>query len=303
MKKTFVLSLILSLASCDTERFRQAEVSLAPAAELAVEAPATGRRATLRFSVAAVESPRDTYATYSKLFQRMGDRLGMTIEFVQRRTYREVNDLLAAGDLDAALVCTGGYLDLQARAPGAIEVVAAPLLDGKPTYQSLVIVPASSDARSLADLRGRRFAFTDELSFSGRAYVVKLLSDMGDVPDRFFGRVLYTRNHDRSIRAVASGVVDGAAVHGTVFDHRVRREPELAQRVRVIYRSPAFGAMPVVASTRLAPELRERLRDVLLELASDPEGAAALAALEIEGFVVPPPRLYDSAARVVEARR
>jgi phosphonate transport system substrate-binding protein len=303
MKKPLALSLILFLAACDTARFRQAEVPLAPAPEPAVEAPPQGRRATLRFSVAAVESPRDTYATYSKLFQRMGERLGMTIEFVQRRTYREVNDLLAAGELDAALVCTGGYLDLQARAPGAIEVVAAPLLDGKPTYESLVIVPASSEAHSLAELRGRRFAFTDELSFSGRAYVVKLLSETGDVPDRFFGRVLFTRNHDRSIRAVASGIVDGAAVHGTVFDHHLRREPELAQRIRVIHRSPPFGAMPVVASRRLSPELRERLRQVLLELASDPEGAAALEALDIDGFAVPPPQLYDSAARIVEARR
>jgi phosphonate transport system substrate-binding protein len=302
-RKTLVLSLGLAAAACDTSRFRQAEVALASPAAPAVETPAPGARPTLRFSVAAVESPRDTHATYSKLFQRMGERLGMEIEFVQRRTYREVNDLLAAGELDAALVCTGGYLDLKARAPEAIEVVAAPLLDGKPTYESLVIVPGDSDARSLAELRGRRFAFTDELSFSGRAYVVKLLSETGDVPDRFFGRVLYTRNHDRSIRAVASGIVDGAAVHGNVFDHLVRREPELAERIRVVHRSPAFGAMPVVASTRLAPELRERLRRVLLELGADPEGAAVLAALDIDGFTVPAPRLYDSAARVVELGR
>lgn len=298
-----LLLAVLGLAACDATSYREARLRPV-AAPPAAAPPAPPRTAdTFRFSVAAVQSPRDTYGAYSRLFERMGERLGVDIEFVQRRTYREVNDLLASGQLDAAFLCTGGYLDLKRRAPDSLEVVAVPVVAGVPTYHAVVIVPAASVARELADLEGKRFAFTDELSFSGRAYVVRLLRDLHRDPQRFFGSVVYTQSHDRSITGVAAGIVDGAAVHQGVLEHLLHDDPSLVRRIRVIHRSPAFGAMPVVASTRLAPEVRARLREVLVGLADDPEGAAALRILGVERFAEPPPGLYASAERIVEDAR
>jgi phosphonate transport system substrate-binding protein len=126
---------------------------------------------------------------------------------------------------------------------------------------------------------------------------------LGQDPDHFFASVTYTRSHDRSITATARGIVDGAAVHSLVFAHMLERDPRLAARVRVLHRSPPFGMMPIVASTRLPPEERERLQRVLLDLARDPEGAAALAILGLEGFAEPAPALFESAAAVVSSAR
>lgn len=300
MRATLPL-LLLAVAGCERTPFRETEVDL-QAVGPAPGAPAE-RAATLRFSVAAVESPRDTFGAYSRLFGRLAERLGRPVEFVQRRTYREVNDLLAAGRLDAAVVCTGGYLDLRRRAPGATELVAVPVVGGLRTYEALVVVPASSPARTVADLVGKRFAYTDELSFSGHDYVRRLVADMGQDPDRFFGTVTYTHSHDRSIAAVDRGLADGAAVHGGIWARLVAADPSLARRLRVLHRSPPFGAMPVVASTSLSPALRARLREELLALASDPEGAAALRLVGIDRFEIATPELYEAAARVVEGLR
>lgn len=299
-----VIAVTFAAFACEARSFREVEVSLAPPVQPAHDVAVPGPAQTLRFSVAAVESPRDTYAAYAQLFGRIGERLGLQIEFVQRRTYREVNELLATGQLDAALVCTGGYLELRRQAPGTIEVLAVPVVAGSPTYEAVIIVPAASPARSLADLAGKRFAYTDELSFSGHAYVVRALRDAGEDPRRFFRVTLFTQNHDRSIRAVASGLVDGASVHGHVLRHLLADEPALARRIRVLQRSPPFGAMPVVVSTALHPATRSRLREVLLEIAEDPDGAAALHVLGIDRFDEPPsPRLYESAEHVMEALR
>jgi phosphonate transport system substrate-binding protein len=298
------LAALAALAlACDATPFRVADVDIAPASNGGADEGALRPKRTLRFSVAAIESPRDTFAAYSRLFERLGNRLGMEIEFVQRRTYREVNDLLAAGRLDVALVCTGGYMDLRRRAPGAAELLAVPVVGGETTYESLVVVPAASPVTRVAELEGGRFAFTDELSFTGRAYVHRHLRDLGLDPDRFFGSVTYTHGHDRSVAAVARRIVDGASVHSHVFANMLARDPQLANRVRVIHRSPPFGIEPVVVSTRLDPEERQRLRRVLIDLSRDPEGAAALATLRIEGFVEPSPGLYDSAALVVDGHR
>jgi phosphonate transport system substrate-binding protein len=290
----------VAAGACDRSPYRTVVVDTRAAASSSA-APAEERKVpALRFSVASIESPRDTFSAYTRLFDRMGQMLQVPIEFEQRRTYREVNDLLISGRLDAALLCTGGYLDLERRAPGAVEVVAVPVVFGEESYRSLVIVPASSDARDLGDLEGKRFAFTDELSFSGRLWAERLLRDRGLDPERFFGSVAYTRSHDRSIHAVASGLVDGASVHGGVLAQLEERDPSLERRIRIIHRSPPSGAMPIVASKRLSPSIRARLREVLLGLHEDPDGAASLRLLRFDRFAEPDPRLYADAARLVQ---
>jgi phosphonate transport system substrate-binding protein len=294
--------LLCTVLACDATPFRSADVDVAAEAEEG-ERGSTEVAPTLRFSVAAVESPRDTYAAYSRLVERIGRRLGVEVELVQRRTYREVNDLLASGRLDVALVCTGGYLDLLKRTPSAVELLAVPRIDGASTYESLIIVPARSPARSVEDLEGKRFAFTDELSLSGRAYLVRYLQDRGTDPKRFFSSITYTRAHDRSIHATARGLVDGAAVHSIVYAQMMDQDPKLAGRIRVIQRSPPFGMMPVVVSSRLPAETRERLRRIFLDLASDPDGAAVLDALHMEGFGIAPPGLFDSAMSAIGSAR
>ncbi len=295
--------LIAAATGCEVTRFREVEANLSPVPAEPAPASHAGGQPQLRFSVAAVESPRDTYSAYSRLFGRVAEQLDHSAEFVQRPTYAEVNDLLAMGRVDVAFLCTGGWLELQRRSPGAGEVLAVPVVGGEASYRSLVVVAAASPAREMADLAGKRFAYTDELSLSGKSYVVRVLETTGHAPDRFFGAVTYTRSHDRSITAVARGIVDGAAVHSLVFAHMTARDPSLAGRVRVIHQSPPFGAMPVVASLRLPLEVRQRLRQALLDLPDDPAGAAALRELGIERFAEPRPGLYDGTAQWSEARR
>ncbi len=268
-------------------------------------APAAARAPTrqpLLVSVAAIQSPTSTFVAYSRLFDRMESLLGTDIRVVQRRTYREVNDLLVAGKLDVAFVCTGGYLDLAQRAPGAVEVIAVPVVAGTPTYRSIIVVRADSPIESLVDLAGKRFAFTDDLSLTGYAYPMQRLRALGLPADRFFGATVFTHGHERSLNAVARGLVDGAAVSDQVY-LALTRDAALAGELRVIDRSPPFGGPPVLVSSRLAPSVKEQLRRVLLGLADDPVASAALRAIGTERFVAPEPGLYDDAERFVWAPR
>lgn len=303
MRDAIVSLAVLVLSACTNEPFREVRLDTQPGRLADGGAPAASAEDVLHVSVAGMESPRSTHAAYASLFAEIGRRLGTKVSFVQRRTYAEVNDLLIAGSVDVALLCTGGYLQLTREKPGAVEVVAVPIVEGAATYRSLVIVPAGSPAKSLRDLGGARFAFTDELSLTGRAWVMRSLLETGRTPETFFGNSLFTGCHDRSIHAVARGVVDGAAVHSIVYQRLVARDPQLAERTRVIETSPPFGAPPVVASTRLPAPLRERLREVMTELANDPEGAAMLRDAQIDRFSALPPGLFESAERLMAGLR
>ena len=173
--------------------------------------------------------------------------------------------------------------------------------NGTASYQSVLIVPASSSAHDIADLEGLVFAFTDPNSFSGRVYPTYLVQQLGSTPEDFFGRTFFTYNHDNAIRAVANGIADGAAVDSLVYDFAVQRDSELAAQVRVIHRSSSFGIPPVVINPNARPQLKAVLQELLLNMSANAEGQAALAALGVEGFVVVNNDRYDSARAVIQA--
>ncbi len=80
-----------------------------------------------------------------------------------------------------------------------------------------------------------------------------------------------------------------------VYDYLVARDPGIASRTRVIHRSPAFGIPPVVVNPNLSPQLKETLRELLMQMIYDSEGQAMLRNLMIERFVTVSDRIYDSA--------
>lgn len=248
--------------------------------------------APLRVAVAAVISPRGNVESYTPLLTYLGQKLNRPVEMVQRRTYQEVNDLLADGQVDVAFVCTSAYV--AGKQDFGMQLLAAPQVNGATVYYSNLIVPAASPARSMADLAGKVFAFTDPISFSGRVYPTSLVRGLGAEPETFFSRTFFTYSHDNAIRAVADGLTDGAAVDSLVYDFAVARDPALAAKVKVIHRSPPFGIPPVVVGPDVRPQLRAELHDLLLDLQHAPEGPAILAALGFDRFVPIEDAAYDS---------
>lgn len=247
----------------------------------------------LRVAVAAVISPKGNVESYSDLLNYIGRKLNRPVQLVQRQTYAEVNDLIKSGEVDLGFVCTSAYVAGQREF--GMELLVAPQVGGETVYYSFLIVPSDSPARSMADLRGKVFAFTDPMSLTGRVYPTSLVKALGESPETFFARVFFTYSHDNAIKAVANKVADGANVDSLVYDFFVTRDPTIAQRTRVIHRSPAFGIPPVVVNPKLSPQLKESLRNLLLQMDTDLDAQPILRNLMIERFVLVSDRIYNSA--------
>lgn len=290
---------ILLLADCGRPAYRQvslATVETAPPLPTATTPPDGD---TLRVAVAAILSPQTTSRSYDPLLAYLAERIGRPVELVQRSTYAETNELVRTGQVDLAFVCTGAYV--RGEQEFGMELVAVPEINGQPTYQSYIIVPAASPARSLEDLRQGVFAFTDPLSLSGYLVPLYALSTQGTSPNLFFARTLFTYSHENSVRAVAEGWVDGAAVDSLVYDAMVTQNRLYGEQSRIIWRSDPYGAPPAVVHPGLDPALKERLREALLTMGEDEAGRQALAALGVDRFVPGEEKWYDSARVVLEA--
>lgn len=250
----------------------------------------------LRVAVAAVISPRGNVESYGPLLDYLSQHLDRPVELVQRRTYAEVNDLIRAGQVDLAFVCTSAYVAGQREF--GMQLLAAPQVNGTNVYYSLLIVPANSSAQSMADLKGKIFAFTDPMSHTGRVYPTWLVRQLGFEPETFFKRTFFTYSHDDAIRAVTDGLADGAAVDSLVYDFMLLREPALARRLKVIHQSEAFGTPPVVVGPGVRPQLRAELYELLTTLEHSAAGRVVLQSLGIDRFVPVDDSIYDGVRRI-----
>ncbi len=225
------------------------------------------------------------------------------VSFIQRGSYREIADLLRDGKLEFAWLCGYPFVRDQRH----FRLVAVPLYRGEPLYHSYLIVPASdTKTHSLMDLGGKIFAFSDPDSNSGHLYPEYLLAKQGLQPASFFAKGFYTWSHRKVVEAVASGLAQGGAVDGYVWDTLSRTHPELTARTHIVTESPPFGFPPFVASKSVSKRDIAAFQQVLFSMVHDDEGAYLLDRLNIDGFVYGNEHLYDSIAdmsRFVEKQR
>lgn len=289
-----VVVLAVFLTACAEDADSGRFIDLGVRQPVATDAPSDD---VLRVAVAAVLSPEANLESYVGLADYLSEHLERPVELVQRRTYAEINDLVARGAVDLAFVCTSAYVVGSER--GEMELLVVPEVGGETLYYSTVIASASSGQSVFGDLRGASFAFTDPMSNTGRAYPTFLVQQMGETPDSFFSRTMFTYSHDRAIAAVADGVVDAAAVDSLVLKAAMVADAGLASRLKVIHQSPPFGIPPVVVPASLDPALGQQLKDLLLGLGDEPGGPAILAQIGVDRFVPGDPTQYESARSLI----
>jgi phosphonate transport system substrate-binding protein len=150
----------------------------------------------------------------------------------------------------------------------------------------------------LQDLRGKRFAFTDPLSNTGRLVPTYMLAKMNETPESFFKATIFTQSHDKSIKAVAQGIVDGAAVDSLIWEYLNATNPEFTSRTRILQKSPAYAIPPVVVPRNLDPDLKASLKQAFLNAHIDPQGKQILRKMKIDKFTEIDDRAYDSVRKM-----
>ena len=247
---------------------------------------------SFRVAVAAMISPKDTFVYYRQLLDYIGSHLGRDVQLIQRKTYGEINELLGKGQIDLAFICSGPYVD--GKEKYGFELLATPEVQKSHFYQSYLIVNQASQFHGLEDLRGQVFAFTDPDSNTGKLVPTYWISRMGEHPETFFSKTIYTYSHDNSILAVAKALVDGAAIDGLIWEYYQRKNPIFTSKTRIIRKSEPYGIPPIVASRFLAPDLKKRIRQVLFSMHRDPRGQNILNELMIDRFTPTRDEWYDS---------
>ena len=206
-------------------------------------------------------------------------QLGIPVELVVGANYAATSEALRFGRLDIAYLGPVTYI-LQSRR-AKLEVFARPSHEGVgPTFQAVIIVPADSPARTLADLKGQEIAFGDPASTSGTWVPRYQLIAAGLVSGKdYILRVLGA--HDAVALAVANHKVAAGGLSKPIYDRLIAEGKIDPKATRIIETSQPIPEYMWTFREGLDPAFREKIRKAFISI-TDPE---ALNVFRAEAFI------------------
>lgn len=152
------------------------------------------------------ETLRENGAEIATLLQ---SKIGVPVKIFISNDYSGLIDAMREKKVDFAFFTAMSFVFAEKQA-GA-KVLLKKVWDG-PFYYSTILVRKDSKISSLQQLKGKKFAFVDKKSSSGFLYPEVHFKKQGIDPTKFFGEVVYSGNHDASIKLLAEKKVDAVAV-------------------------------------------------------------------------------------------
>lgn len=230
-------------------------------------------------------------------YQRLKPLLDYVVPKMHDVGIKQGRILMAKNDRQMASYLRSGRVDwvTETAASGILlrqRADAVPLLrtdrSGASRYATMFFVRGDSRIKSLTDLRGGSIAFQNPASTS--AYYVpayELLSrglkleiqitPMDRPSDDAVGYV-YARTERNIATWVVKGLVDVGVMSDLDWNDPDRMPPSYRQELRPLHVSAQFPRALELVSAKMKPEVRERLKEVLLAAENDPAAAKALEA-------------------------
>ncbi len=224
----------------------------------------------LKVSAIPDENPNELLRIYTPFALYLAKELKMKVQFTPVVDYAATVEGLAAKKLD--LVWYGGFTSVQAvkRTNGTARRLVLRQEDAE--FKSVFIARPGSGINSLADLKGKTFAFGSISSTSGSLMPRFFLLKAGLNPERDFKQVAYSGAHDATALWVESRKVDAGALNFLVWDKLVQTKKVDLSKVNVFWTTPPYVDYVWTARGDLDKGLQEKITAAFLKLDySNPE--------------------------------
>lgn len=279
-------------------------LAAAVAVVLAFAAPSTGRAAPagwpekLTMGLIPTESSAHQTERWDDLIRYLSRRLGIPVEAKTATDYNGVITAMQFKHVDLAYFGPKSYVEAAARS-GAEAFCLEIAPDGSQGYHGLILVKKGSGPRSMADLKGKTWAFTDPNSTSGTLVpTVYFVKELRIDPAKYFSKVSYSGSHEASILAVKAGRVDAASTNDMDL---ARGEGKAWTRgdFDVVWTSKLIPGSPIAYRKDLPASLKQAIREAFLTYA-DPAG---LAKLNVKGYAPADDAVYDPIREQIEVKK
>ncbi|ATP43329.1 putative selenate ABC transporter substrate-binding protein [Pseudomonas kermanshahensis] len=246
---------------------------------------------TLRVSAIPDEAPTELQRKFKPLGEYLAKQLGMEVKFVPVADYPAVVESLASDRLDLAWL--GGFTFVQVHLK---DPNATPLVQREQDAQfTSKFITANPNVKSLADLKGKSFAFGSISSTSGSLMPrYFMLKENNIKPEDYFSRVAYSGAHDATAAWVQAGKVDGGVLNASVWQKLVDAGKVDTSKVKVFATTPTYYDYNWTVRGNMAPALKAKIKQAFLDLdPANPEHKAILDLQAASRFIETKPENYQ----------
>ena len=202
--------------------------------------------ATLRVALLPDENATTLIQNAQPLKTYLEQTLKKNIEIIVTTDYSSMIEAMRFGRIEVAYFGPFSYVLAKSRAP-EIEPFAVGVERSAPTYNSILIATAGGPVKTLADVRGKPFAFGDQASTSShlapRAHLLKKAGLDGEKDYR----PVHLGTHDAVARAVQAGQVPAGALSKAIYDNLVSRNTIDPSKLVLLDLSDPIPNYPIVS--------------------------------------------------------
>jgi phosphonate transport system substrate-binding protein len=206
---------------------------------------------------------RMTARYWNPILHYVSQKSGVRLHLKLGRTSANTTNFILANEVDFAFT---NHLFSPDRAKLGWSVFAR--REGAPVHAQIV-VPRDSKITSLAELEGSTIAF------SGPQAMLSYKIPHAELQRRELAvNITFAGNMDAAFAQLFSGRAQAAGVHSELAAEYASRE---RKAFRVLWRSPPFSDMALVASSRVPRHELQAVADAFLNMHRDPAGSKILA--------------------------
>src|SRR5579883_1174078 len=233
-----------------------------PGAARADDCPNGG---TLRFGVEPYDTAARLVPIYQKVGKLIGDKLGCKVEVYVATAYNAEIEAMRNGKLEVGEFGPLGYV-LAHQVAKAEAVGAFGTADGKPdNYWASIVVPKGSPIKTVAEIKGQTFAFSDPASTSGHLFPAYGLRKAGVDPDKDI-TASYAGSHTASFEALYNKKVDAGELNSEQLESATQRGHYNDGDLIFLWKSDPIPTDPISVRGDLPEGFKRRLTEVLQTL-------------------------------------
>ncbi len=214
------------------------------------------------------------------LSKMLTDRIGLPVEPFVATNFTGLIEAMGTGRADIGIF--GPFALVLAEERHKVTIVAKSIRRTRghfvTSYHAAINVRVDSPFKTIADLKGRRFAFVDPASASGYLFPYLMLAEAGINPERDL-RTIFAGSHDAAIVSVYKKDVDASSTHDNAIPDVRRELPDVEQVVRILVRSAPIPNDGVAVRPGLPEDLVSKIQEAFVDVGKTADGVRVLEAL------------------------
>lgn len=253
----------------------------------------------LRVSAIPDEAPTELQRKFAPLGKYLEAQTGLKVSFVPVSDYAAVVESLASRKIDLAWLGGFTYVQAKIRTNGTAIPIIQREEDAKFTSK---FITADPGIKSLADLKGKTFAFGAPSSTSGSLMPRFFLQQAGLNPEKDFKNVAFSGAHDATVAFVAAGKAEAGVLNASVWEKLVEQKKVDTDKVKVFATTPTYFDYNWTVRGDLDPAVIKALTQAFLKLdPANPEHKEIMALQRASKFIATKKENYEGIERAAHA--